>query len=131
MRHRLNQRLPRRLQPQARFNGGKVGQIQRRRFLLATSALLAAPFARAQPVKSSVRRIGFLLQQISDPGPAVPGPQRQGSQALRKLGWIEGENLIIERAFADEKFERLPGLAEGLLRKGVEVLATNGPESTL
>jgi putative ABC transport system substrate-binding protein len=41
---------------------------------------------------------------------------------LKALGWIEGKNLIIESAFADYKMERLPALAEELVRKRVDVL---------
>jgi putative ABC transport system substrate-binding protein len=105
--------------------------MDRRRFVAVIGSAFAAPRTLAQTTKSSSpRRVGFLLP-TADPGPKVPGPQRGGSMALRKLGWIEGENLIIERAFADRKYDRLPGLAEGLVRKGVEVIATDGSEATL
>ena len=108
--------------------------MNRRESLYALSALGiagAAPRAFAQATKPGpARRIGFLLLD-PDPDPKQPGTQRAGSQALRKLGWIEGENLIIERAFADYEVERLAGLADELVRKGVEVLCTNTPEATL
>ena len=41
---------------------------------------------------------------------------------LKALGWIEGQNLVIESAFADTKVERLPALAEELVRKRVDVI---------
>jgi putative tryptophan/tyrosine transport system substrate-binding protein len=41
---------------------------------------------------------------------------------LKALGWIEGQNLVIESAFADAKVERLAGLAEELVRKRVDVI---------
>ena len=43
---------------------------------------------------------------------------------LKTLGWIEGQNLVIESAFADTKVERLPALAEELVRKRVDVIWT-------
>ena len=47
---------------------------------------------------------------------------------LKALGWIEGQNLIIEGAFADYKAERYPALAEELVRKRVDVIwAYTGP----
>jgi putative ABC transport system substrate-binding protein len=108
--------------------------MNRRDSLRALSALglaSAAPRALTQAKSSgATRRIGY-LQLPPDPDSKVPGPQRAGSQALRKLGWIEGENLIFERAFADYQVESLAGLADELVRKGVEVLLTNGPEATL
>ena len=41
---------------------------------------------------------------------------------LKALGWIEGQNLVIEIAFADTKVERLAALAEELVRKRVDVI---------
>jgi putative ABC transport system substrate-binding protein len=41
---------------------------------------------------------------------------------LKTLGWIEGQNLVIESAFADTKVERLAALAEELVRKRVDVI---------
>jgi putative tryptophan/tyrosine transport system substrate-binding protein len=41
---------------------------------------------------------------------------------LRALGWIEGQNLIIESAFADGKVELLATLAEELVRERVDVI---------
>ena len=41
---------------------------------------------------------------------------------LKALGWIEGQNLVIESAFADAKVERLAALAEELVRKRVDVI---------
>ena len=47
---------------------------------------------------------------------------------LKALGWIEGQNLVIEGAFADYKAERYPALAEELVRKRVDVIwAFTGP----
>ena len=41
---------------------------------------------------------------------------------LKTLGWVEGQNLVIEGAFADAKVERLATLAEELVRKRVDVI---------
>ena len=41
---------------------------------------------------------------------------------LKALGWIEGQNLVIEIAFADTKVERLAALAEELVGKHVDVI---------
>jgi putative ABC transport system substrate-binding protein len=41
---------------------------------------------------------------------------------LKSLGWIEGQNLAIESAFADAKAERLAAMAEELVRKRVDVI---------
>ena len=44
------------------------------------------------------------------------------ARQAQSLGWIEGQNLVIESAFADAKVERLAALAEELVRKRVDVI---------
>jgi len=41
---------------------------------------------------------------------------------MRELGYVEGRNLVVDWRFADEKFERLPALAEDLARSKVDVI---------
>jgi hypothetical protein len=43
-----------------------------------------------------------------------------------KLGWIEEKNITIEYRFADQKFERLPELAENLVRLKVDLIVAPG-----
>jgi len=47
-------------------------------------------------------------------------------KALRDLGWIEGENLVIEWRYADGSPERLTELAADLVRLNVAVLVAPG-----
>lgn len=68
---------------------------------------------------------------MADPEPNTPGPNRSFPMALHRLGWTEGENLVVERLFADFRAERLPGLAEALLRNGPDLLITLGASATL
>jgi putative ABC transport system substrate-binding protein len=46
--------------------------------------------------------------------------------ALRELGWIEGQNVVIERRFAENRVERLPELAAELIRLNVDVIVGIG-----
>jgi putative tryptophan/tyrosine transport system substrate-binding protein len=50
---------------------------------------------------------------------------------LKSLGWIEGQNLIVENAFAEYKAERLPALVEELIRKRVDVIWTFLPDAAI
>jgi putative ABC transport system substrate-binding protein len=48
------------------------------------------------------------------------------STPLRELGYVEGQNLIIERKYAEGKFDRLPGLARELVQLRVDVIFAVG-----
>jgi ABC-type uncharacterized transport system substrate-binding protein len=52
-------------------------------------------------------------------------------QALRTLGYVEGKNIIIESRSAEGKLDRLPALADELVRLKVDVLVTSAAPGTL
>ena len=92
-----------------------------RRAFLATLAggLLAAPLAAGAQQVGKVYRIGYLSAGSDTANPRVREAFRQG---LRELGWVEGQNIIIEYRWAEGRFDRLPGLAAELVRLKVDVL---------
>lgn len=92
----------------------------RRGFLLAVGALAASKYLYAQE-PDKVWRIGFLVQERR---PVSLESHRFGAfpRELRKLGYIEGRNLVIEWRFADGISERLPGLAAELVGLKVDVI---------
>jgi putative ABC transport system substrate-binding protein len=45
---------------------------------------------------------------------------------MKKLGWIEGKNIIIENRFAELKSERMPELAEDMVRWKADVIVAAG-----
>jgi ABC transporter substrate binding protein len=51
-------------------------------------------------------------------------------QGLRELGYVEGENIIIEYRYAEGKFDRLPALAAELVRLKVDIIITGGEPAT-
>jgi putative ABC transport system substrate-binding protein len=99
-----------------------MSQIRRRRFLIAAALLLTARSAGAQPARK-MRRIGLLYNN--------PGPNQEAlSRGLRELGYIEGQNVLIERRTANGRPERLPQLAVELAALGVDVIVATDPPST-
>jgi putative tryptophan/tyrosine transport system substrate-binding protein len=52
-------------------------------------------------------------------------------QEIRKLGWIEGKNIIVEYRFAEHDIKRLPELAADLVRLNVDVIAVVGAGSAV
>jgi len=50
---------------------------------------------------------------------------------LRDLGWIEGRNIVIESRWAEGNYDRLPEMADELVRLKVDVLVTHGAAGSL
>src|SRR5215204_2071800 len=94
--------------------------------LLIIVLLAAFSSVRAQPA-GRVPRIGFLI--TSSPGAIAPRFEAF-SQGLHELGYLEGKNIVIERRYADGKFDRLPGLAAELVQLKLDVIVSSGPTAT-
>jgi putative ABC transport system substrate-binding protein len=103
--------------------------MDRRSFICAFTTLLVLAgslVARAQTA-TTVRRIGWLVLDDRPP----PAVLEQQLAPLRQLGWIEGQNLLVERRYANSRAERLQSLAEELVRLKVELIVTIGTDATL
>jgi ABC-type uncharacterized transport system substrate-binding protein len=94
--------------------------------LLVWLALVSVRFAEAQQ-QGKVPRIGFLISSSRASEAARMEGFRDG---LRKLGYVEGQNIIIEYRYADGKLNRLPELAAELVRLKVASLARPGGNIT-
>ena len=101
----------------------------RRAFLgaLAGGLLVAPRAADAQPV-GKVHRIGYLGSGSSTSSPHLPGAFRQG---LRELGWLEGQNIVIEYRFADGHLDRLPALAAEIVGLKVDIITASPTPAAL
>ena len=97
--------------------------------ILALSLLMAPLTAEAQPA-TKVYRIARLTP---NPPPLLPAldPQMEAlRQGLRDLGYVEGQNLLIEARYAEGSLERLRDLADELVRLQVDVIVTGGAAAT-
>jgi ABC-type uncharacterized transport system substrate-binding protein len=90
-------------------------------FCLALCAMfLALSFpAQAQQLKK-IRRIGVLRT-----GPVAAPLYEAFRQGLRELGYVEGQNIVLELRDGETKAERLPDLAAELVRLKVDVIVTS------
>jgi len=86
-------------------------------------ALLAAEAQQA----NKVPRIGFLGNSTAALEANLVGPFRDG---LRDLGYVEGQNILIEYRWAEGKYERFPALIAELIASKVDVIVTAGTPAT-
>ncbi len=87
--------------------------------------VLAAPLAAEAQPAGKVPRVG-LLTPFSGSDPQIQRYLDVFRQALRELGYVEGQSLAIEYRFAEGKAERLAELATELVHLKVDVIVTTG-----
>jgi putative ABC transport system substrate-binding protein len=94
--------------------------MRRRAFLGTISlGLLAAPLAAGAQQTAKAPRIGFLG---TFPTSLHDEALRQG---LRELGYVEGQNVTIERRYSEGKTDELADLAAKLVRLKVDVIVVD------
>jgi len=89
-------------------------------------SVIFQPADAQQPAK--VPRIGWLAFSSQSTLPERYEAFRRG---LRELGYIEGQNIVIERRDAEEKLEHLADAAAELVRLKVKVIVTTGTTGSL
>ena len=70
---------------------------------------------------AKIPRVGFLA-----PGAPAGAPTEAFRQGLAKLGYVDGQNIVIEGRFAEGQFERFPQIAADLAGLKVDVIAMVG-----
>jgi len=91
--------------------------------ILLGGAAVAWPLAGRTQQPAGVARIGIL----SDEGASATYAEPPFAQGLRDLGYLEGQNIVIERRYAREKrYEILPSLAAELVRLQPDVIVAIG-----
>ena len=102
--------------------------MDRRTFITGVAlGIVTAPRSAAQQI-GKVPRIGWL-----------GGPTRESAEpfvqefqrGLKALGWVEGQNIVIEWRFAGGQAERLPSLAAELVRLGVDLIVVPSTPTAL
>ena len=97
--------------------------MKRRVFLTSTLVIAFLPRAVAAQRPARVVRIGWLTaQQASGVAPFLDA-LRVG---LADHGYEEGRNLVIEYRYGDNVFERIPSLADELVRLRVDLIVAQG-----
>jgi putative ABC transport system substrate-binding protein len=100
--------------------------ISKRTFLSAATAVsvcIALDSSRGQQ-SAKPRVLGMLIN--GGPSPLVDSVRRQLADGFAKLGYIEGQSLIVEPRFAHDQLDRFPELVAELVRLNVDVILALG-----
>jgi putative ABC transport system substrate-binding protein len=98
-------------------------QLKRRAFITLLGGASAWPLAaRAQQSATKIPRVGFM--RAAGPNEKEFNAFRSG---LRALGYLEGQNIVIEQRYAAGAYDRLSELAAELVRLEMDVIAVDGP----
>lgn len=101
-----------------------IGNAMNRWVVLTVAlSLLTTPLTAAaqQPVK--VPRIGILSAG------AASAREEAFREGLRELGYVEGQNVAIVTRYAEGRFDKLPDLANELVRLKVDVIVASPTEA--
>ena len=96
--------------------------------ILVVVVLLAGAVIAGAQQPAKVGKIGWLsIGSDSGPGSTI----RAVPAELRALGYVEGKNIAFDYRYADNKLDRLPALADELVRLKVDVLVTPGTPAAI
>jgi putative ABC transport system substrate-binding protein len=94
--------------------------MDRRAFLaLGAGGLLAVPAVAEGQQAGKVSRVGVLVT-------ANPRLYDGFVDELHRLGYVDGQNVVLEFRNAEGQYERFPALAAELVRAGVDVILAGG-----
>jgi len=94
---------------------------------LATPLSAYPDRAEAQPV-ADTRRIGVFVPGSASGTDQFPQLLKAFRQGLRDLGWVEGQNVVIETRWGEGRLDDFPRIVSGLVALHVDVLVTWGPQ---
>src|SRR5882672_5108915 len=108
---------------------GKFLMMKRREIIVLLGSTAAAWPLAARAQRPTIPMIAFLSSGSQQSDVWRLAPFRRG---LRETGYIEGRNVVSEFRWADDQYDRLPGLATVLARSQPAVIvAVGGPAAAL
>jgi putative ABC transport system substrate-binding protein len=105
-----------------------MDRVQRRYFLIAAGALLAAPLGVNAQSTSKVARVGVIRTTGPTDFPQFAEAFRNG---LRQAGYVETQNVLVEYRWAEGNDARIPTLAADLVGLNVDVIVASGTDAAL
>src|SRR6266700_3794532 len=100
----------------------------RRRDLIAMIGGAAAMWPLAAREQAKIPRIGYLTDEV------IPDPfysRELVLSGLRELGYLDGQNIVIEYRSSEGRDDQLPALAAELVRLHVDIILAIGTAAAL
>src|SRR5215470_1576201 len=98
--------------------------MDRRAFItIMGGSIVAGSLATEAQQTGKVYRLGYL--SIGSASTTYTRPLEAFRQGLRELGWVEGRTLFIEYRYAEGQADRLPALADELVRLKVDIIVAS------
>ena len=102
-----------------------MARLGRRHFLIASGALLAASTRAISLEPGKVWQIGYVHLRSG------PSERDEAFRAeLRRLGYVEGQNLAIIDRWTSRALDRLPGIAAEFVRMKVDAIVASSRQAT-
>ncbi len=97
--------------------------MDRRAFLTLAASTVALPKNVIAQNNTRIIKIGWLTAQQEASLTPYLVAMRQG---FSELGYVEGQNLVIDYRFANDQLEQVSKLAAALVKSGVELMVVQG-----
>jgi ABC-type uncharacterized transport system substrate-binding protein len=102
--------------------------VKRREFITLLGGAAAAWPLAARAEQATMPVIGFLRSTLAAGSAQLVAAFRQG---LKEAGFVEGQDVAIDFRWGDDQLDRLPGLADDLVRRQVALIVGSGFASAL
>jgi putative ABC transport system substrate-binding protein len=103
--------------------------VRRRELLLLLDAAVTAP--RVVSVQQKAMPVIGILAAASPDNAAAQRMLAAFREGLGEFGYVEGQNAAIEYRWAEGHFDRLPALAADLVDRKVDVIVTEGGDTSV